>query len=53
MIKIIVLFIFTALAEISGCYFVYIWAKKVVSAWFLMPAALCLMLFAWLLTLHP
>lgn len=53
MIKIIVLFIFTALAEISGCYFVYIWAKKVVSAWFLIPATLCLMIFAWLLTLHP
>ena len=53
MIKIIGLFILTALAEISGCYFVYIWAKKVVSAWFLIPAALCLMLFAWLLALHP
>ncbi|OCG08057.1 hypothetical protein A9G13_07625 [Gilliamella sp. wkB178] len=53
MIKIIGLFIITALAEISGCYFVYIWAKKVVCAWFLIPAALCLMLFAWLLTLHP
>ncbi|OCG02865.1 YnfA family protein [Gilliamella sp. wkB112] len=53
MLKIIVLFILTALAEISGCYFVYIWAKKVVGDCFLILAALCLMLFAWLLTLHP
>lgn len=53
MIQIIGLFTLTALAEISGCYFVYIWTKKLVSDWFLIPAALCLMLFAWLLSLHP
>lgn len=53
MIKIIGLFILTALAEISGCYFVYLWAKTAVSAWFLTLAALSLTLFAWLLTLHP
>ena len=53
MLKIIGLFSFTALAEILGCYFVYIWFKKAASAWFLVPAALSLMLFAWLLTQHP
>lgn len=53
MIKIIGLFILTALAEIAGCYFVYLWAKTAVSAWFLILAALSLTLFAWLLTLHP
>jgi len=53
MLKIISLFILTAIAEISGCYFVYIWCKKAASAWFLTLAAISLMLFAWLLTLHP
>lgn len=53
MIKIISLFILTALAEISGCYFVYLWFKKAASAWFLVLAVLSLMMFSWLLTLHP
>lgn len=53
MLKIILLFIITAFAEIAGCYFVYIWFKKVASAWFLVLAAISLALFAWLLSLHP
>ncbi|WP_392551993.1 YnfA family protein [Orbus wheelerorum] len=53
MLKIISLFTLTALAEIGGCYFVYIWFKKSASVWFLALAAVSLMLFAWLLTLHP
>jgi len=52
MLKIISLFTLTAIAEISGCHFVYIWFKKVASAWFLTLAAMSLMLFSWLLTLH-
>ncbi|AWS51173.1 MULTISPECIES: YnfA family protein [Providencia] len=52
-IKIIVLFFITALAEIAGCYFPYLWMKKQGGAWLLIPAALSLMLFVWLLTLHP
>lgn len=52
-IKIIVLFFITALAEIAGCYFSYLWMKKQGGAWLLIPAALSLMLFVWLLTLHP
>lgn len=52
-LNIIGLFFLTALAEIAGCYFPYLWMKKQGSAWLLLPAALCLMLFVWLLTLHP
>ena len=47
------LFILTALAEIIGCYLPYLWLKEGKSAWLLLPAALSLALFAWLLTLHP
>ncbi|HEY4714541.1 MAG TPA: YnfA family protein, partial [Aquirhabdus sp.] len=42
-----------ALAEIIGCYLPYLWLKQGKSAWLLVPAALALALFAWLLTLHP
>ncbi|MEX9756836.1 YnfA family protein [Providencia vermicola] len=52
-LKIIGLFFLTALAEIAGCYFPYLWMKKQAGAWVLLPAALCLMVFVWLLTLHP
>jgi small multidrug resistance family-3 protein len=47
------LFVLTALAEILGCYLPYLWLKRGGSAWLLIPAALSLALFAWLLTLHP
>lgn len=47
------LFVLTALAEIIGCYLPYLWLKKNGPAWLLIPAALSLALFAWLLTLHP
>ena len=47
------LFIITAIAEIVGCYLPYLWLKKGATAWLLVPAALSLSLFAWLLTLHP
>jgi small multidrug resistance family-3 protein len=47
------LFIITALAEIVGCYLPYLWLRKNGSPWLLVPAALSLGLFAWLLTLHP
>ncbi len=52
-VKTVLLFIFTALAEIVGCYLPYLWLKKEASAWLLLPAALSLAVFAWLLTLHP
>ena len=43
----------TALAEILGCYLPWLVLKQQRSAWLLLPAALCLALFAFLLTLHP
>jgi small multidrug resistance family-3 protein len=52
-IKTIALFIVTALAEIIGCYLPYLWLKKEASTWLLLPAALSLGLFVWLLSLHP
>ncbi|TLX64610.1 YnfA family protein [Stutzerimonas nosocomialis] len=53
MIKTFALFGLTAIAEIVGCYLPYLWLKHGKSAWLLVPAALALALFAWLLTLHP
>lgn len=50
--KTLLLFVVTALAEIVGCYLPYLWLKQGRSAWFLIPAAICLALFAWLLTMH-
>ncbi|KAF0844022.1 small multidrug resistance family-3 protein [Methylovorus glucosotrophus] len=47
------LFVLTALAEIVGCYLPYLYLSKGKSAWLLLPAALSLSLFAWLLSLHP
>lgn len=53
MLKIILLFIATALAEIIGCFLPYLWLRKEGSIWLLVPAAASLALFVWLLTLHP
>lgn len=47
------LFFATALAEIIGCFLPWLWLKKGGSPWLLLPAALSLMIFVWLLTLHP
>jgi len=47
------LYALTACAEILGCYLPYLWLKKEASIWWLLPAAASLVLFAWLLTLHP
>ena len=47
------LFVVTAVAEIVGCYLPYLWLKQGSSIWLLVPAALSLAAFAWLLTLHP
>jgi small multidrug resistance family-3 protein len=47
------LFVITALTEIVGCYLPYLWLRQGKSAWLLVPAALSLAAFAWLLTLHP
>ncbi|WP_432720162.1 YnfA family protein [Jeongeupia wiesaeckerbachi] len=47
------LFVLTALAEIIGCYIPYLWLRHGLSAWWLPLGAASLVLFAWLLTLHP
>ncbi|SMC16097.1 small multidrug resistance family-3 protein [Andreprevotia lacus DSM 23236] len=47
------LFALTAVAEIIGCYLPWLWLKRGGSPWLLLPAALALGVFAWLLTLHP
>lgn len=47
------LFAITALAEIIGCYLPYLVLKQAKPLWLLLPGVLSLILFAWLLTLHP
>ena len=47
------LFFATAIAEIVGCFLPYLWLRKQGSAWLLLPAVASLVLFVWLLTLHP
>ncbi|MCB1607835.1 MAG: YnfA family protein [Xanthomonadales bacterium] len=53
LLKILGLFVATALAEIIGCYLPYLWLKHDRTAWLLLPAAASLAVFVWLLTLHP
>lgn len=53
LIKTLGLFVITAVAEIIGCYLPYLWLKQDRSVWLLIPAAISLATFAWLLTLHP
>ena len=50
--KTLLLYLATALAEILGCYLPYLWLKQGHTVWLLVPAALSLAMFAWLLTLH-
>ncbi len=52
-VKTIGLFFVTAIAEILGCYLPYLWLKEDKSVWLLLPAAFFLIVFAWLLSLHP
>ena len=47
------LFLVTAIAELLGCYLPLLWLTGKGSAWLLLPAALSLVAFVWLLTLHP
>ena len=47
------LFFATAMAELVGCYLPLLWTTGRGSAGLLLPAALSLALFVWLLTLHP
>jgi len=53
LLKVAILFAVTAVAEIVGCYLPWLVVKQGRPAWLLLPAAVSLALFAWLLTLHP
>lgn len=50
--KTFVLYFFTAIAEIVGCYLPWLWLRQGACVWLLLPAAVSLAVFAWLLTLH-
>ncbi len=52
-LKTLGLFIATAIAEIVGCYLPYLYLRDGRSAWLLVPAVLSLVVFVWLLSLHP
>lgn len=47
------LFFVTAVAELVGCYLPLLWLSGKGSPWLLIPATLSLIIFVWLLTLHP
>jgi small multidrug resistance family-3 protein len=50
--KTFALYLLTALAEIVGCYLPYLWLREGKSVWLLVPGAIALALFTWLLTMH-
>jgi small multidrug resistance family-3 protein len=47
------LYAFAALAEIAGCFAVWMWWREGASAYWLIPGALALAVFAFLLALTP
>lgn len=51
--KTLLLFAITALAEIGGCFAAYAVLRQGKNPLWLLPGAAALLLFAWLLTLHP
>ena len=52
-IKLTGLFAITAVTEIVGCYLPWLVLRQEKSAWLMVPAIASLLLFVWLLTLHP
>jgi len=53
LVKVSALFALTAVLEIVGCYLPWLVLRQGKTVWLLLPAALALAAFAWLLTLHP
>lgn len=53
LLRLSLLFALTAVAEIVGCYLPWLVVKQGRPLYLLIPAAVSLALFAWLLTLHP
>jgi small multidrug resistance family-3 protein len=52
-VKTFALYSVTALAEILGCYGVFLWLRQGKPVWWAVAAIVSLAIFAWLLTLHP
>ena len=52
-LKTLGVFLISAMMEILGCYLPYLWLREGKTIWLLVPGALCLAAFAWLLSLHP
>lgn len=52
-LKVYGIFILTAITEILGCYLPWLWLQQRAGSWVLLPAAISLALFVWLLTLQP
>ena len=50
--KTFILYLATALTEIIGCFLPYLWLRQNGPIWLLVPAAISLAAFTWLLTLH-
>lgn len=53
LLKVSALFALTAVMEIVGCYLPWLVLHQGKPVWLLLPAAVALAVFAWLLTLHP
>lgn len=53
LLRLSLLFAITALAEILGCYLPWLVLRQGKPWYLLIPAAISLAFFAWLLTLHP
>ncbi len=53
LLKLSALFAVTAVSEILGCYLPWLVLKQDKTPWLWIPAVGFLVLFAWLLTLHP
>jgi small multidrug resistance family-3 protein len=51
--KMFSLFALTAIAEIAGCFAMYAVLRQAKHPLWLLVAVACLIVFAWLLTLHP
>lgn len=47
------LYVVTAIAEIVGCYAIYAWLRLGKPMWWIVPGALALFLFGYLLSFHP
>jgi small multidrug resistance family-3 protein len=52
-LAIFAMFVITAIAEIAGCYLVFLWMRGDRSPLLLVGAAVALGAFAWLLSFHP